>query len=97
MSISEYFERARQQQQQQRQPESPRYHVASESAQCGDQEVRCRLSQPQRCIHYEKLCDGVKDCERGEDEENCGFVATIPTAATTRLIFIKFWKEFKSG
>jgi hypothetical protein len=72
--FSAYFNQAR------RQQEATRYHTAEAvSEQCSDQEVKCKLSNPIRCIHYEKLCDGVRDCERGEDEMDCGFVAPLPT------------------
>lgn len=75
LPASEYFKQATQ---------SPRYHVAEHQAQCSDQEVRCRLSSTLQCIHYEKLCDGRRDCPGGEDEQNCGFAIPQVQATTPR-------------
>jgi hypothetical protein len=75
--LLEYFNRARATQ-------SPRYHVDEQPTQCSDQEVRCRLSATLTCIHYEKLCDGRRDCPHGEDEQNCGFEIPQVPATTPR-------------
>lgn len=80
--LTEYFNNVRQREHEREQ--QVRYQTAEQeqTEECSDQEVRCRLSNPIRCIHYEKLCDGVRDCERGEDEENCGILA--PLVVTTQ-------------
>ncbi|KAI6238951.1 hypothetical protein M3Y99_00626400 [Aphelenchoides fujianensis] len=85
---AQYHHQQREREQQQRERErlqehsatTPDHrHVAPEGGQCSDQEVRCKNSNPLRCIHYEKLCDRVPDCPDGSDEQNCG---DIPPAAT---------------
>ncbi|KAI6206597.1 Basement membrane proteoglycan [Aphelenchoides besseyi] len=53
-----------------------------DTAQCNDQQVRCRDSVELFCIHYEKLCDRVSDCPQGWDEQNCA-VDLPPTTQTS--------------
>jgi len=43
---------------------------------CGKREFQCGSDNPQ-CIGALLVCDGVKDCRNGHDEENC----ELPTAA----------------
>jgi len=43
---------------------------------CGDREFQCGSDNPQ-CVGALLVCDGVKDCRNGHDEENC----ELPTAS----------------
>ena len=38
---------------------------------CGKREFQCGSGDPQ-CVSALFVCDGVKDCRNGHDEENCG-------------------------
>lgn len=43
---------------------------------CADREYQCGSDNPQ-CIGALLVCDGVKDCRNGADEENCDSPATV--------------------
>ncbi len=39
---------------------------------CGPEEFQCPSSG--RCIDQRRVCDGRRDCEESEDENNCGML-----------------------
>ena len=44
-------------------------YVVTESFECGPGWVKCSNSY---CIPVEDVCNGVRDCQHGEDEQMCG-------------------------
>lgn len=55
---------------------------ALHSIACGDEEFECYDG---KCISMDKVCDEIKDCESGEDEEsiNCNIMNSTTFAGET--------------
>lgn len=43
--------------------------TVSRQIKCPLEHLKCRSG---KCVVASSLCDGVSDCEGGEDEESCG-------------------------
>ena len=50
---------------------------------CSSDECYCVSSKFSNCIYSSWICDGVHDCDNGEDEDNCPGETTKTTTTTT--------------
>lgn len=48
---------------------------------CEDGTYKCIDSNESRCIPYDFLCDGDKDCPNGDDESLCRMIKNNPKSA----------------